>query len=838
MGRASHNTDVNGWTWIFRKNKDNVTKPIGNPFQKDLEKVATSFYVTNLPDLINAKELWNTFVPFGRLADSFITNKRSKGGTWSINIIDESLESQSMEDENEEPKPETPVDLNSDDDLEELLDDLNESKGHNIVFSEDTNIPNNENIDIQNVEESQKAQHQSPKATSSHDFSRPPSFEDYKKELSSNSNCSTSFAKYGKKDTKGLSLINKMTRIIEVGDSLGYDVRGCHKSLKKMINEGDYFMINIYGPHEASAKGILWNHIKDFIHHHSGSFVLFGDLNEVRFDFERLGSSFSQTEADTFNSFINTSGLVELPLGGRSFTWMNKAGTKLNKLDQFLFSENVIEALPDVQITALDRLWSDHNPILLHCNKSDYGPTLFRFYHSWFNRNGFDDLISNEWNYLGQNSDNLLSHDKLKCLKAKIKDWLKITRINERHHKKEILNLEAKIDSNIASLEERQSRINLLHEIDKIDNLEALDLLQKSRIRWDIEGDENSKFFHCLVNQKRRNNSIHGIMHEGVWLTAPHQVKDTIYWRRTFLWKRSNLLSGIAVVIKRSGPMASPFGFIKRLWDLLKSDIKTFVSTFFDSKKMPVGSNSSFITLIPKFKARRSSVALFIHPCYGRASRGSYGSDALWFDSWFFYLASGLKINIHKSNVYGVGVSDNEVSIMANNTGCTPGSFPFVYLGLPIGANMNLTVNWKILLDRFDARLSKWKANLLSIGGASFFWGSTQDSRKVAWVKWPAVLASLDKGDIGIGSLKSFNLALLQKWRWRMTSNDKALWVKVIKSLHGQEGGFGLHNNGSNGIWAKIVGSSNYLHSNNILLSDSIRFRIGNGTSIRFWKDL
>ncbi|GJW19120.1 RNA-directed DNA polymerase, eukaryota, reverse transcriptase zinc-binding domain protein, partial [Tanacetum coccineum] len=268
--------------------------------------------------------------------------------------------------------------------------------------------------------------------------------------------------------------------------------------------EGDYFMINIYGPHEASAKGILWSHIKDFIHHHSGSFVLFGDLNEVRFDFERLGSSFSQTEADTFNSFINTSGLVELPLGGRSFTWMNKAGTKLNKLDRFLFSENVIEALPDVQITALDRLWSDHNPILLHCNKSDYGPTLFRFYHSWFNRNGFDDLISNEWNSLGQNIDNILSHDNLKGLKPKIKDWLKIIRINEQ----------------------RQSHINILHEIDKNDNLEALDLLQKSSIRWDIEGNKKSNFFHCLVNQKRRNNSIYGIMHEGVLLTAPHQVKD------------------------------------------------------------------------------------------------------------------------------------------------------------------------------------------------------------------------------------------------------------------------------------------------------------------------
>nr|GFA61124.1 RNA-directed DNA polymerase, eukaryota, reverse transcriptase zinc-binding domain protein [Tanacetum cinerariifolium] len=33
-----------------------------------------------------------------------------------------------------------------------------------------------------------------------------------------------------------ISLIQKMSRLIDVGGSLGYDVRGCRKSLKKMIN--------------------------------------------------------------------------------------------------------------------------------------------------------------------------------------------------------------------------------------------------------------------------------------------------------------------------------------------------------------------------------------------------------------------------------------------------------------------------------------------------------------------------------------------------------------------------------------------------------------------------
>ncbi|GKB12869.1 putative RNA-directed DNA polymerase, eukaryota, reverse transcriptase zinc-binding domain protein, partial [Tanacetum coccineum] len=82
-----------------------------------------------------------------------------------------------------------------------------------------------------------------------------------------------------------------------------------------------------------------------------------------------------------------------------------------------------------------------------------------------------------------------------------------------------------------------------------------------------------------------------------------------------------------------------------------------------------------------------------------------------------FYLASGLKINILKSNIYGIGVNEEEVYNMASNAGCTAGNIPFNYLGLPIGSNMKSTARWKVLVDRFRSRLSTWKANLLSIGG-------------------------------------------------------------------------------------------------------------------------
>ncbi|GJR37777.1 RNA-directed DNA polymerase, eukaryota [Tanacetum coccineum] len=80
MGRPSNILDSNGWTWTFRKNKVSMVKPTGNPFLKDVEKVSSSFYVSNFLDSIDSKGLWNAFSPYGGIVDAYIPHKRSKGG--------------------------------------------------------------------------------------------------------------------------------------------------------------------------------------------------------------------------------------------------------------------------------------------------------------------------------------------------------------------------------------------------------------------------------------------------------------------------------------------------------------------------------------------------------------------------------------------------------------------------------------------------------------------------------------------------------------------------------------------------------------------------------------
>nr|GEZ32391.1 ubiquitin-conjugating enzyme E2 4-like [Tanacetum cinerariifolium]GEZ39457.1 ubiquitin-conjugating enzyme E2 4-like [Tanacetum cinerariifolium] len=61
------------------------------------------------------------------------------------------------------------------------------------------------------------------------------------------------------------------------------------------------------------------------------------------------------------------------------------------------------------------------------------------------------------------------------------------------------------------------------------------------------------------------------------------------------------------------------------------------------------------------------------------------------------------------------GVSYDEVQRLALLTGCNSHQLPFVYLGLPIAENMAKQKGWEPIVSKFNIRMSRWKASMLSI---------------------------------------------------------------------------------------------------------------------------
>ncbi|GJU79241.1 putative RNA-directed DNA polymerase, eukaryota, reverse transcriptase zinc-binding domain protein [Tanacetum coccineum] len=49
-----------------------------------------------------------------------------------------------------------------------------------------------------------------------------------------------------------------------------------------------------------------------------------------------------------------------------------------------------------------------------------------------------------------------------------------------------------------------------LKVLSDLDRSEAKDLAQKAKVKWAVEGDENTKFLHGILKKKRRNMAIKG----------------------------------------------------------------------------------------------------------------------------------------------------------------------------------------------------------------------------------------------------------------------------------------------------------------------------------------
>ncbi|GKB43778.1 RNA-directed DNA polymerase, eukaryota [Tanacetum coccineum] len=80
-----------------------------------------------------------------------------------------------------------------------------------------------------------------------------------------------------------------------------------------------------------------------------------------------------------------------------------------------------------IMALCLDRHLSDHRPILMRETNYDYGPSPFRFFHSWFAMEGFNSFVETTWKSLNIVEPNGLIRlkKKLQALKIAIKAWSK-----------------------------------------------------------------------------------------------------------------------------------------------------------------------------------------------------------------------------------------------------------------------------------------------------------------------------------------------------------------------------------------------------------------------------
>jgi mannosylglycoprotein endo-beta-mannosidase len=89
---------------------------------------------------------------------------------------------------------------------------------------------------------------------------------------------------------------------------------------------------------------------------------------------------------------------------------------------------------------------------------------------------------------------------------------------------------------------------------------------------------------------------------------------------------------------------------------------------------------------------------------------------------------SGLKINFKKSEIFTIGLTEEEQCFAANSLGCKVGTFPMKYLGMPVKAQLDY------VSVKTEKRLGTWQCEYLSSGGKSTLIDSCLSSiRCILW---------------------------------------------------------------------------------------------------------
>ncbi|XP_039020825.1 uncharacterized protein LOC120152733 [Hibiscus syriacus] len=355
------------------------------------------------------------------------------------------------------------------------------------------------------------------------------------------------------------------------------------------------FVTVVYaGPH-ISIRRNLWPKLAMLDPGSNNPWVLGGDFNAILNSDERIGGAAGRCGiCKSFNEFIFDNSLTDIGFEGSFFTWAR--GSLRLLLDRCLANEDWVNTFPESIVLHLDRLGSDHRPILLQAKKMEKkrSNSPFRFLFPWQEHPNFMENTK-FFGAIGR---------KKKELTARLRgiDRVLATR-----------------DSTVLQELER----HLKEELDRFLEIEEDVWFQKSRSNWILHGDRNTFYFHACAKSRRRINTILSLkLDDGSWCSN-QQVLQWVavdYFRSLFtsggnafysyqirgqvprISSSSLQLLGEPVTdeeIKNVIFEMHPF-FYQKNWEVVGPNVCRLVKESLYQSNIPAEINRTLLVLIPK----------------------------------------------------------------------------------------------------------------------------------------------------------------------------------------------------------------------------------------------
>ncbi|XP_059451233.1 uncharacterized protein LOC132182041 [Corylus avellana] len=233
-----------------------------------------------------------------------------------------------------------------------------------------------------------------------------------------------------------------------------------------------------------------------------------------------------------------------------------------------------------------------------------------------------------------------------------------------------------------------------------------------------------------------------------------------------------------------------------------------------------------------------------------------------------YELASGQHLNTNKTSIYFSSNTLTESKVAILEEAGIPATQRYdTYLGLPALVGKSRTAAFRGIIDRVRKRLQDWKLKFLSQAGKEillkavihaiptycmsifllpkalcveintyirkFWWGQYGKEDGINWMSWSRMGNSKSSGGMGFCNFTCFNKAILAKQSCRLWNNPDSLVAQVMKGKYYSD----------TSVLEAIVGRRpsfawHSIHSSCALLQEGSMWRVGNGSTIRIWKDL
>ena len=404
------------------------------------------------------------------------------------------------------------------------------------------------------------------------------------------------------------------------------------------INE-PWLISFVYGPPNHSNRGLFWEAIEKVGDAFSGGWMCIGDFNHVFSQADKKGGKLvSNSSRGGPNEVIDKKWLIDLQFSGNPYTWPNKREGFANikeRLDRAFANDRWRLIFPRAVVHNLPTSTLDHSPIVLFTEGEQRDAKKpFKFEEAWTRDETSFFVVEKAWRSDVYGTSLFKVCRKIKETKNEFRRWDKEWFGNIQKRIKDCWDQLEKIQNEDPIQENLNIEANINLELREWLQREEMLWRKKSRTKFLVAADLNTKFFYLITIIIRRRNAIDFLKNQqGIWVSGREEIGKCFEDFFTNLFTSSNpsipsnlenlitpslfdedieMLSKIPspeeikeVVFsigsnKAPGPDGMSVHFFKCYWNIIGGEVIEANTTFFQRGHMLKEINHSFIVLIPK----------------------------------------------------------------------------------------------------------------------------------------------------------------------------------------------------------------------------------------------